>query len=412
MADALWGSGRWRRGWRTAIDGSGACRDICGRAPAEPIRRVHRDDVQTEVWGEIVDLITLLLFIAGLGLLIGGAELLVRGASGLAAAVGITPLVVGLTVVAFGTSSPELAVSVQASAAGQPDIALGNVIGSNIANVLLILGLTAVVAPLAVSRRLVRFDVPVMIGSSVLLLLMALDGSVSRLDGAVLVLGIVSYTVLMIRTRKPADGDMAPGSPAAGPRRWPAQAGLALAGLGLLVLGSRWLVGGAVEIATMLGVSQLVIGLTVVAVGTSLPEIATSVLATLRGERDIAVGNVVGSNLYNILAILGVAGVVSPAGIPVADSALRLDIPIMIGVALVCLPVFFTGYRISRLEGALLLGYYLAYTAFLVLSATGHAALPVFGATALWIVAGTGVVLTLLALRALQPRPAAARARA
>ena len=352
-----------------------------------------------------MDVITLALFVLGLVLLVGGAEILVRGASGLAAAVGISPLVIGLTVVALGTSSPELAVSVQAGVSGQADIALGNVVGSNIANVLLILGISALVAPLVVSRRLVRFDVPVMIGSSVLLLGMALDGSLGWLDGLLLFAGIVTYTAYMIRVSRREGAARSEAPPATGRHGWPAQAGTALAGLVLLVLGSRWLVDGAVEIATLLGVSQLVIGLTVVAVGTSLPEIATSVLAAIRGERDIAVGNVVGSNLYNILAILGLSGLAAPGGIPVAASALRFDLPVMVAVSLICLPVFFTGYRISRWEGGMLLAYYFAYTAFLVLSATGHAALPAFGATVGWATAATGVVLAGLALRELQAQP-------
>jgi len=169
----------------------------------------------------------------------------------------------------------------------------------------------------------------------------------------------------------------------------------------LLVLGSRWLVNGAVQVATLLGVSQLVIGLTVVAVGTSLPEIATSVLASLRGERDIAVGNVVGSNLFNILSVLGISAMVAPSGIPVARAALTFDIPVMIAVAVACLPIFFTGHLIARWEGAVFLAYYMIYTLYLVLNSTNHDALPAFSsAMLLFILPITAVTLGILAARA------------
>jgi len=317
-----------------------------------------------------------------------------------------------LTVVAFGTSAPELAVSVSAGLRGQGDIAMGNVVGSNIANVLLILGVSALVAPLVVSRQLVRLDVPLMIGASFLLLLLGLDGSVSRLDGVLLIAGIVAYTTGMIRLgRRDASATAAAAQAAAeesGEELVPevagsmvAQVALLLAGLALLVIGSRWLVNGAVAIATLLGVSQLVIGLTVVAVGTSLPEIATSILATLRGARDLAVGNVVGSNLYNILAILGIAAAVSPDGIPVAPAALAFDIPVMIAVAVACLPVAFNGYMIARWEGALFLGYYLAYTLYVILAATEHDALPYFSRVMmLFVIPLTVITLAVVTYRA------------
>jgi cation:H+ antiporter len=358
-----------------------------------------------------VDASTVVLLVLGLVLLVGGAELLVKGASGLATSAGISPLVVGLTVVAFGTSAPELAVSISAGLSGQGDIALGNVVGSNIANVLLILGVSALVAPLVVSRQLVRLDVPLMIGVSVLLLLLSMDGAVSRLDGVLLVVGIVTYTTAMIRLgRRDASATAARAHalatergevvvPQAGPGL-AVQVALLLAGLALLVLGSRWLVNGAVAIATLMGVSQLVIGLTVVAVGTSLPEIATSILATLRGARDLAVGNVVGSNLYNILAILGISAAISPGGIPVAPAALGFDIPVMIAVAVACLPVAFNGYMIARWEGALFLGYYLAYTLYVILAATEHDALPYFSrAMMLFVIPLTVITLAVVTYR-------------
>ncbi len=346
------------------------------------------------------------LFVLGLVLLIGGAEALVRGASRLATAVGITPLVVGLTVVAFGTSSPELTVSLLSAMKGQAgaDIALGNVVGSNIFNVLFILGLAAVIAPLAVAQKLVRLDVPLMIGLSVLVFALGWDGAIGRLDGLLLVAGVVAYTIFAIRQGRREDAqvsaeyDAAFGAP--GPRRrvW-LDLLFIVAGLALLVVGSRWLVDGAVAMAQGFGVSELVISLTIVAAGTSLPEVATSVLASLRGERDIAVGNVVGSSIFNLLAVLGLSAVVGPAGVTVPRAALAFDIPVMIASAVACLPIFFTGYRIGRLEGLLLLGYYVAYVAYVILAASDHDALPVFSTFMLLFTVPAALVILLVALR-------------
>ena len=354
---------------------------------------------------------TIGLFVAGGVLLIGGAELLVRGASRLAFAAGISPLVVGLTVVAFGTSAPELAVTVESAVAGQADVALGNVVGSNILNVLLILGLSALIAPLVVAQQLVRLDVPLMIGASVLTLLLALDGRIGRLDGLLLFSGIVAYTVFAIRqSRREGPRVRAAYEEALEDQRrragsWPVNLGLLAGGLVLLVLGAGWLVEAAVTTAAALGVSQLVVGLTIVAVGTSLPEVATSVLASFRGEREIAVGNVVGSNLFNILAVLGLGGLAAPQGIPVGPGALTFDIPVMIAVAVAALPIFFTGYTIARWEGAVFLGYYVAYTTYLVLDATAHAALPAMDLAMTWFVLPlTAITLLTLAARAFHRR--------
>ncbi len=322
-----------------------------------------------------MDWSTVTLFVGGLALLVAGAEGLVRGASRLAAVVGVSPLVIGLTVVAYGTSAPELAVSVKAALEGQPDLALGNVVGSNLFNVLFILGLSALITPLAVAQQLVRFDVWVMIGVSAAALLLGLDGRVGRVDGFVLVAGGVAYTAWCIRQSRRENAAVQTeyaaefGRPArAGLSAGLANVALVLVGLALLVLGSRWLVTSAVVIARALGVSELVIGLTIVAAGTSLPEVATSIVAALKGERDIAVGNVVGSNIFNILVVLGGAAVVAPQGVAVARSALWVDMPLMIVVSAACLPIFFTGYRISRLEGTLFLVGYAAYTAYLVVA--------------------------------------------
>ncbi|TWU20331.1 calcium/sodium antiporter [Bythopirellula polymerisocia] len=312
-------------------------------------------------------------FIGGLVLLVLGAEALVRGASRLATAAGLSPLVVGLTVVAFGTSAPELAVSVKASLFGQADVALGNVVGSNIFNVFAILGLSAIITPLAVSSQLVRLDVPVMVGVSVLAWLLAYDGVVSRLDGSMLSLVFFGYTAfLLLAAKKPGTvgtqiTEVKPDIPIG------SMSGailMALVGLALLVLGSRLLVDAAVVFAKAAGVSEIVVSLTIVAAGTSLPEVVTSVVASLRGERDIAVGNVVGSNIFNLLCVLSIAGIVSPTGIHVSPEVLRFDFPVMILASVACLPIFITRHSIDRWEGALLLGLYVAYVSYLIVSAT------------------------------------------
>lgn len=354
-----------------------------------------------------MDILTMVLFVLGIVLLVGGAEWLVRGASRLAAISGISPLVIGLTVVAFGTSAPELAVSVQSALGGQPDIALGNVVGSNIFNVLFILGISALIAPLVVSQQLIRLDVPLMIGVSVLMYLLALDGSIGRLDGLLLFAGILMYTGFSIVKSRRESAQVQEeyaqefGKPVAPTgREILKNLALIIVGLALLVLGARWLVEGAVAIARLFGVSELIIGLTIVAGGTSLPEVAASIVASLRGERDIAVGNVVGSNLFNILAVLGLASLISPQGIQVSPAALSLDIPVMIAVAVACLPIFFTGFRIDRWEGILFLGYYVAYTVYLILYAMEHQALAAFSVTMLWFV----IPLTLITLLVLAAR--------
>ncbi|MCA9132554.1 MAG: calcium/sodium antiporter [Planctomycetales bacterium] len=315
----------------------------------------------------------------GLVVLVGGGELLVRGAAKLAAALSISPLVIGLTVVAFGTSAPELAVSVRASFAGSADLAVGNVVGSNIFNVLFILGLSALLVPLLVASEVIRRDVPLMIGISLLLLALSLDGHLGRLDGALLFAGIIAYTSWCIRASRRENAAIQ----AEFAQEWSAEAmppltllrnlGLIAIGLLLLVIGSSWLVDGAVLIAQGFGVSQLVIGLTIVAAGTSLPEVATSVIAALKGERDIAVGNVVGSNIFNILSVLGLSALVAPAGIQVSDAALSFDLPIMVAVAVACWPIFVTGNLIARWEGAVFFFYYIAYTLHMILHASGHA---------------------------------------
>ncbi|WP_397607649.1 calcium/sodium antiporter [Silanimonas sp.] len=340
-------------------------------------------------------MITALTLLAGLALLIVGAEMLVKGASRVAAGFGISPLVIGLTVVAFGTSSPEMAISVSSAWKGEADIAVGNVVGSNIFNVLFILGLSALITPLVVSKQLVKLDVPLMIGVSVLAFLLSMDGRIAFWEGAILFVGVIGYTILAIRMGK-ASGET--GEAVEGADRTGMNLGLIAVGLVLLVLGSQWLVSAAITIATAMGVSELVIGLTIVAAGTSMPEVATSVTAAIRGQRDIAVGNVVGSNIFNILAVLGLTAMVAPGGLPVSQAALNFDYPVMMAVAVACLPIFFVGYTIQRWEGALFLGYYVAYTVYLVFAATEHDALPVFSQAMMWFVVPLTVITLLIVL--------------
>ncbi|HHY53962.1 MAG TPA: calcium/sodium antiporter, partial [Chloroflexi bacterium] len=324
--------------------------------------------------------ITILLLVGGLITLVIGAEILVRGASRLAAALGISPLVIGLTIVAFGTSSPEMAVSIQSAISGQVDIAIGNVVGSNIFNILFILGLSAVIVPLVVAEQLVRLDVPLMIGISVLVWVLSFNGFIEQWEGIVLFASLIAYTIFLIVQSRREKGkaieaeyetEYALHEPRTG-RRALLNISMAVSGLVLLVFGARWFVDGAVELARNLGMSELIIGLTIVAAGTSMPEVATSLVAAIRGERDIAVGNVVGSNIFNILAVLGLSALASPAGLPVASGMLTIDMPFMVAVAIACLPIFLTGHTIARWEGVVFLAYYAAYTVYLVLDATAR----------------------------------------
>ena len=324
-----------------------------------------------------------LMFVLGLVVLVVGADVMVRGASRLAVSFGVSPLVVGLTVVAFGTSAPEMAVSVGSALAGTPDLAIGNVVGSNIANVLLILGISALITPLLVDEQIIRQEIPIMIGASALLVVMALDGNIGLLESIVLFALVIAYTVFLViqsrRASKAVQDEFETGIPTSTwDSHWAVQIGLIAAGLVMLVVGADWLVDAAVAFARAFGVSDLVIGLTVVAVGTSMPEIATSIVAAMRGQRDIAVGNVVGSNVFNILAVLGAAGIASGVGLPVSEAARNFDLWVMLAVAFACLPIMITGREIARWEGVVFLAYYAAYTAWLVLQAQQHASVPAF----------------------------------
>lgn len=318
----------------------------------------------------------IILLIAGLAALVIGGDLLVRGAVDLAKRIGVSPLIIGLTLVGFGTSTPELVTSLQAAFVGSPGIAVGNVVGSNIANVLLILGLAAVIAPIAVTRSSFLRDGTVLAISSLMCLGAVLYGTLSPLIGIVFLAALVGYVTLAIvqeRTQPASagagleDGAQIPASAPAG-GLWKDLLFVA-AGLGLTVLGARWLVTGAIDIASSLGVSETVIGLTIVAVGTSLPELVTSFAAARRGQSDIAFGNIIGSNIFNVFFILGVTAIVHPIDVPQTIAA--FDIWVMLAVTAALILFASTRWRISRWEGALLFAGYVAYTGWLSKGALG-----------------------------------------
>lgn len=346
-------------------------------------------------------LLTLGLLIGGLFLLVVGGDLLVRGASKIASALGVSALVIGLTIVAFGTSAPELVVSLKASFDGRASLAVANVVGSNNFNVLFILGICAIISPLVVSSQLVRLDVPIMIGASILLVLFSQNGVISNLEGGILFAGLISYTWFLIyqsrkKTLRERESEVVEFVPLNAKVIF-LNIFFIIAGLGCLVLGGDWFVTGATNIAVAAGVSDTVIGLTIVAIGTSLPEVATSLIATYKGERDIAIGNVVGSNIFNVLLILGVSSIVTPSGLQVSSELLIFDIPLMIGTALACLPIFFVGFQIRRWEGALFFTVYILYTIFLILNTTNHAAFDTYQKGLLYIV-GPILVFTLIVI--------------
>ncbi len=341
---------------------------------------------------------TIILFIIGLALLIAGAELLVKGASGIALNFRISPLVVGLTVVAFGTSTPELAVGIESSLTGKEGITFGTVVGSNIFNILFILGISALILPLSVSQKLLRLDVPFMILLSVTLLILSLNGVLSQIEGIFLSSGLIVYTTFLIidSRRKVGPEPVGDDENIVKKRSWILNISMTAGGLGLLLLGSNWFLDGSVQIARLVGLSETIIGLTIVAAGTSMPEVVTSIMAAIRGEREIAVGNVVGSNIFNILGVLGISAIFATDGLDVSSSMIRFDIPVMIAVALACLPVFFSGGVISRGEGIFFLGYYTAYTLYLIMAATQHDALPIFSSVMLLLVIPLTVIMLAL----------------
>lgn len=318
--------------------------------------------------------ITTLWFIIGLIALIWGAEILVRFSSKLALSLGVSKLVIGLTVVAFGTSAPELAVGIEAGLLNEPDILMGNVIGSNLTNTLLILGLASLIIPLQVHKNLIRFDLPVMITATGILILFSLNNIITFWECVLLFTCLIIYLFALVRfsgKSRITEGDLVEAG-----STW-INGILSVVGLVMLIAGARWMVESAIIFAQMAGVSELVIGLTIVAIGTSLPEIVTSILAAVRGEKDLAVGGIVGSNILNILSVIGISGLFI-SGIPVQESLLEVEYIILLAVSILCFPIFFTGRRIKRIEGAIFLISYILYLFYLYLDSITSSFLPGF----------------------------------
>jgi cation:H+ antiporter len=318
-------------------------------------------------------LLSAALIVVGITLLYFGGERLVRNAVILARRWGVSALVVGLTVVAFGTSSPELAASLAAALAGSPEIAIGNVVGSNIFNILVILGLTAVIAPIAVQAQFIKREVPIMIGVALLLFpLLYFGGDINRFEGLIMLALLVLYVWFLYRLSQgePAEAqsefEQEYGDGHKPWAEWRAYVGVAV-GLALLVVGARLLVMGAVELARGVGIAELIIGLTIVAAGTSMPEVATSIVAALRRQPDIALGNIVGSNIFNILAILGLTALVQPIGLP--WEVIQRDMWVMLGISVLLWPFLLTGARLGRREGGIFLVLYAVYVGILIAAA-------------------------------------------
>ncbi|MFA5670155.1 MAG: calcium/sodium antiporter [Balneolaceae bacterium] len=319
-----------------------------------------------------------IFFIVGLAALITGAELFLKGVDRFGTKWRISSVVMGLTVVAFATGAPELAVSLKAAASGSADLVLGNIIGSNIANILLILGISAMIKPISISLRIVRFDVPVVIIASVLLFILALDGELSALDGAILFSGLIFYSLLtffQIRRESRNNGlvdeniDEEIAKLSTGWFFYFKNIGFLIVGLALIVQGANWMVESAVEMARILGVSELIIGLTIVSIGTSLPEVATSIAAIRKGDVDMAVANVMGSNLYNIFLTMGLTLLITPNILAVSAQAIHFDLPFMIAISIACIPIFIADFNITKSDGFLFLFYYVGYIFYLILDA-------------------------------------------
>jgi cation:H+ antiporter len=313
--------------------------------------------------------------VGGLVALILGAEVLVRAGTGLATWLGIRPMMIGLTVVSLGTSVPELAVGIDAALSGSPGLAVGNIVGTNLVNLLMILGLSALLLPIALDRATLRFNLPAMTAAALLLYLLSIDGELTRLDGIILLLGGLAYSAGLVRVSRRdtvdlADVPVADVAAAAEHPRPVRHVLLMLVALAVVVIGAELLVEGSVSSARSLGVSEAVIGLTIVAIGTSAPELVTTIVSTLRGNRDLAIGNLLGSSIYNIGAVLGLTVVIAPHGVPVPDEVLAADLGLLVVATAAAVPVFLTGARISRAEGGLFVASYVGYLTWLLVTRT------------------------------------------
>lgn len=316
------------------------------------------------------------VFLVGLLATIGGAELLVRGGTRLAARLGISPMVIGVTIVSLGTSTPELAIGIDAALQGSGSLALGNIAGTNTLNLLLILGLAAVIRPITLRSQVIRLDLPIMVAAAMALFLLALDGVVTRVDGAILIALGLLYSIVIVRAahRETVAARVEFAREFGEPRvRAESSKGRTIrdvvrlvAGIGVIVVGADWLVTGAVDLARGFGVSEAIIGLTIVAIGTSAPELVTAIVASLRREPDIAVGNLIGSSVYNIVFIFGVTSLVPSGGINVDAGLIAIDLPVMLAATVACIPVFVTGSRMRRIEGVVFVVAYLIYLGTLV----------------------------------------------
>jgi cation:H+ antiporter len=319
---------------------------------------------------------SVLLIVGGLAALTIGAEFLIRGGTGLASWLGISPMVIGLTVVSIGTSVPELAIGIDAAVGGNTGLAVGNIVGTNLVNILFILGLSALLVPVAFQRRTLKFDLPAMTAAAVVLYLLALDGTLGLADGLLLIAGGVAYTWALLRVsrrdavEKTTDKAGVDAGLMQDSHRPLHDTVALLVGMLVIVLGAELLVNGAVSSAESLGVSEAVVGLTVVAIGTSAPELVTTLVSTVRGDRDIAIGNLLGSSIYNIAVVLGLTVIVAPNGVPVPDEVLSADLVLLVVVALASVPVFLSGARIARAEGVLFVVTYISYLAWLLLTRT------------------------------------------
>ncbi|MFT7630090.1 MAG: cation:H+ antiporter [Mariniblastus sp.] len=346
---------------------------------------------------------TIPLLVAGLALLLVGGELIVRGASCIAAKLGMSKLLIGLTVVAFGTSAPELAICLDAVCLGKSEVALGSIVGSNIANVLLILGLTATLFPIVVHRQIVQREVPIMIAVSLLFLLLTLDGVLYPAEGVVLLMAMALFLIWQIRSETTLETSAPKPTNQAGDRL-PTGTDTAIwlsvvqvfGGAACLWFGASWMVGAASTLAIQLGVSDLVIGLTIVAVGSSAPEIVVSLLAAKRGFPEMAVGSIIGSNIANLLLVGGITTVLSP-GITIPVEAFQFDIPVMLVSSIACLPIFATGHRIDRWEGILFLGWFTVFMVLLFIKPASNQTSPSWGHL-VWLFAVPIVLATCLAI--------------
>lgn len=324
----------------------------------------------------MIDVHPAIEFLGGLVVVIFGAEILVRSATRIATMLGISPIVIGLTIVSVGTSTPELAVGIAAVAEGNGALAVGNIAGTNTVNILLILGLSAAIRALPIRMQSIKLDVPAMIGSSVALILMSLDGVLTQTEGGVLLLAAILYTALLVRESRRESAAMKrefrqefgpkPGAAGSERVRFASHAVLLATGIALTVVGADLLVAGAVNLARTYGLSDAFIGLTIVAIGTSAPELATTLVSTIKNDRDVAIGNLIGSSVYNILVILGLTMLTAPRGVEVQSDLLWIDLPLAAIAAAACLPVFRSGGKVSRKEGAVFVAAYLVYLTVLV----------------------------------------------